>query len=100
MTSPIGAIYSENIMPSSHLLHSKSLTSLKPPEIPLDLLCTHCLHTVQTIEFTPTPFRRTPHGCFQEFSICPDLILKCITFVLPMFTLSPFSSIPSFQLLG
>src|SRR5664279_2430994 len=85
------------IMPSTHLLHSKSLTSLKLPEIPLHLLCTHCLHTVQTIEFTPTPFRHTPHCHFPEFSICPDLILQCITFVLLMFTLSPFNSNLSFQ---
>src|SRR5664279_795284 len=84
-------------MPSTHRLHLKSLIAFKLPEMPLHLLCTHCLHTVQAIEFIPTPFRHTPHGHFPEFSICPDLILQCMTFVSLMFTLSPFSSRPSFQ---
>src|SRR5664279_1202834 len=65
--------------------------------MPLHLLCTHCLYTVHTIELTPTPFRHTAHGHFPEFSICPDLILQCITFVLLIFTLSLFNSNPSFQ---
>src|SRR5260221_433844 len=38
-----------------------------------------------------------PHGHFPEFSTCPNLILHLMTFVFPIFTLRPFSSIPFFQ---
>src|SRR6266536_475633 len=63
-------------------------TYLPPPTI---------MHLLQQTELLPTPLRQMPHGHFPEFSTCPNLILHLMTFVFPIFTLRPFSSIPFFQ---
>ena len=56
----------------------------------------------QKIEFLPTCFLQTPHGCSEcspESSAWPMLSLHHMTFVFPAFTRRPFFSIPSFHFL-
>ena len=61
-------------------------------------LCTQFRQLRQRIEFAPTPFIYTPHGNLTDAII--DFGTSCLehkTLVFPMYTLSPFSSNPSFQ---
>ena len=54
--------------------------------MPLYLLWTHWRHFTHKIEFLPTPFLQTPHGCSPESSLWNLFTRHCMTFVLPAFT--------------
>ena len=84
--------------PSKHLLQQKSATYPNLPEIPLHLLWIHLWQTTHLMELSPTPCLHTPHGYFPDSSAWPIFTWHLITFVLPMFTLRPFNSIPLLHL--
>ena len=72
---------------------------------PFTLLClarTHCTHCVHLMEFTPTPFRQTLHGCFTLPTTCVVPVPKDshITLVLSSFILRPLSLRHSFHFLN
>src|SRR5206468_1237713 len=54
-------------------------------------------HFTHFIEFCLTPFPHTPQGNFPDSSVTSEATLHFNTFVLAAFTISPFSSRPSFH---
>merc|ERR1712177_95545 len=52
------------------------------------------------MEFLRTPLWHTAQGCLSCFLTGAELLLLTITLVLPMFTLSPLLSMPSFHSLS
>merc|ERR1711954_452507 len=72
----------------------------RDPLMPLHFLCTHSPHELQSMEFFPTPQRQTAHGYSPCCLTGAKRLLLTSTLVLPIFTLSPFPSIPPFQFLS
>ena len=64
---------------------------------PLHFLCTQCLQPLQKMLLLPTPVLQTAHGNSPELCRRPRPVPQIMIFVFPTFTLSPFSSIASFQ---
>jgi len=83
------ATTSRNGYSSTHLLHGKPAAFCG---LPLHLSWIDWLHWLHLILFEPiTPFLQSSRGYFHKSSIGPNLASHFISFVLPMFTLSPFS---------
>merc|ERR1712002_691096 len=81
-------------------LHLKFGSSTRRVLIPLHLLCTHSSHELHLMEFLRTPLWHTAQGYLPCFLTGAELLLLTITLVLPMFTLSPLLSMPSFHSLS
>ena len=64
---------------------------------PLHFLCTQCLQPLQKMLLLPIPVRQTAHGNSPELCRRSRPVLQIMIFVFPVFTLSPFFSIASFQ---
>ena len=76
----------------------KSSQFLKLVLMPEHCLCTQFRQLKERIEFAPTPFIHTPQGNLTDAIVnFETLCLEHKTLVFPTFTLSPFSSSPSFQ---
>ena len=79
-------------------LQMKSSQFLKLVLMPEHRLCTQFRQLKLRIEFAPTPFIHTPHGNLTDAIF--NFEASCLehkTLVFPTFTLSLFSSSPSFQ---